>query len=553
MNSKYVVLASFLSFSAACSGEEGPIDGDTVCEAGLLTGDLVITEVFANPEGDDEGNEFFEIYNATSAAIDLSGLVLEKSAVDGSKVKEHVMSQLIIDPGQYMALGGVLPEFRAAYIAYGYSDDLGAMTNSGGQLALRCKDVEVDRLIYGEAVSGHSQGLDGNITPDQQANDLPENFCNATTEFATDSFGSPGVANEPCSIVNQTTCLDEGTERDVINPGVGELVITEFMANPGVVDDGVGEWFELLATASFDLNGLIAGKVLNDPKVNIVSESCLKVNAGDRLLFARSEDSAVNGGLPAPDFTFSFGLSNSGDSATLFVGVGETLIDQIAWTSAAAGKSTALDPGSEDAVSNDDAANSCPGVTSYGDGDLGTPGATNLPCDTSGMCMDNGDLRPTVPPLPEDVTITEIMPNPTVISDTNGEWFEVQFAQAVDLNGLQLGKISDPLTVITTLDQVDCISVAAGDFVVFARKTDPLVNGGLPTDNIHVSGFSLVNGSGSIFVAIGDVILDAIVFSGSANGSSTIFEEGVETCTGTIPYGTGDNNGSPGLPNEGCP
>lgn len=550
MNSKHLFLASALVF-ASCGGEDGPIDGDTVCESNLLTGDLVITEVMANPEGEDEGNEYFEIYNATGAAIDLAGLVLGKSAVDGSKLKEHIMSATILEAGQYIALGGVLPEFRAPYIGYGYADALGAMTNSGGQLTLRCKEVEVDRVIYGEATSGHSQGLDGNISPDHQVNDDISKFCDATTEFSTDSFGSPGVANEPCTIIDQTTCMENGSSRDVINPAAGELVISEFMANPDAVPDGVGEWFEVVAKASFDLNGVVAGKVADDPKLNIVGEDCITVTAGDRFLFARSEDPLVNGGLPTPDYTFSFGMSNSGDSATLFVGAGDVVVDQISWTSSPTGKSTALDSLLEDANSNDDETNWCDGQTPYGDGDLGTPGAVNLPCDTSGMCMDKGGLRATIAPLADDVTITEFMANPNVVTDANGEYFEVHFAQAADLNGLQVGKIADPLTVVNTLDEVNCISIDADTYVLFARKTDPLVNGGLPVTNIFTYSTGLTNSNSSLFVAIADQILDSVSYVTSTPGSSTQIN-GVDVCDSTIVYGDGDNNGSPGVVNEGC-
>ncbi len=561
----YIGLAStFVAFTSvlaltACGPGDGPIDGDQECVAKLLTGDLVITEVMANPEGDDDGNEFFEIYNATSGAIDLTGLVLEKAAVDGSKAKTHVMSETIIEAGAYLALGGVLPEFRAPYIGYGYADDLGGMTNSGGQLGLRCGSTQVDHLFYGEATSGHSEGLDGNLTPDHLANDDVENFCSATTEFATDAFGSPGVANEPCSIVEQTTCLDDGTARDVVKPAVGELVFTELMPNPDAVLDNVGEWFELTSTGSFDLNGLVAGTDPDDPSINIVADDCLSVVPGDRLLFARSTDAAVNGGLPAPDFTFSFGLTNAtGNPGTLFVGIGASIIDTITWSSSSVGKSTALDPAQETAAANDDEANWCAGATAYGDGDFGTPGGANLPCDTSGMCMDGGALRATNPPLAADVRITEFMPNPAAVSDTNGEWFEVHFAAAADLNGLQLGKESDPdLVVTTTLDDVQCLTVAADTYVVFARKTDVTINGGLPEMNIFLSGISLgqtASATFNLFVAIGDVLLDTASYVGNETSSGVARQiDSVDAvCDATAPYGDGDL-GTPGLANGTCP
>jgi hypothetical protein len=547
-------LAPLLLLLASCGGGDGPIDGDRKCESNLLLGDLVITEVMANPEGDDDGNEYFEIYNATSNVIDLAGVVLEKAGVDGSKAKQHIMSSTILQPGTYMALGGVLPEFRAPYIGYGYAADLGSMTNSGGQLALYCQDTEIDRVFYGEATSGHSQGLDGVLTPDHIANDDLANFCDATTEFATGAFGSPGVANEPCSIVEQTTCMDNGTERDVVQPTVGQLVITEFMANPSIADDAVGEWFEVMATADFDLNGLVAGTDPNDPKVNLVNENCLSVTSGDHIVFARSEDSAANGGLPGVDHTFSFGLVNGGSS--LFVGVGDTVIDQITWTGSSAGASTALDADQLNATANDDEANWCDGKSSYGDGDLGSPGQTNPLCDSSGMCMDGPTMRATVPPLAADVTITEFMPNPDVVTDANGEWFEVHFAADADLNGLQLGKdIGPPLNPTVTLSDANCLSVAADTYVVFARNIDPLENGGLPQTNIFLANIPLTNGGDSIFVAIADTLLDSVTYNASTAGASTQIDSVGATCNGTDVYGEVANNnlGTPGAANNTCP
>ena len=48
----------------------------------LTAGALVISEIMADPEGADEGLEWFEIYNATSEPIDLEGLTLVYAKVD---------------------------------------------------------------------------------------------------------------------------------------------------------------------------------------------------------------------------------------------------------------------------------------------------------------------------------------------------------------------------------------------------------------------------------------------------------------------------------------
>ena len=70
---------------AACSNGSG--SGNGSCADNLLVGDLVITEVMANPEGDDSGNEYFEIYNASSDTIELTGLFLVSDTVDMTSEK----------------------------------------------------------------------------------------------------------------------------------------------------------------------------------------------------------------------------------------------------------------------------------------------------------------------------------------------------------------------------------------------------------------------------------------------------------------------------------
>ncbi len=175
--------------------------------------------------------------------------------------------------------------------------------------------------------------------------------------------------------------------------------------------------------------------------------------------------------------------------------------------------------------------------------------------------MDGQTLRATVPPIAADVTITEWMADPEgkdsqdmTISDANAEWFEVHFASAVDLNGLQLGKVVDPFNAITTLEDSNCLAIPADTYVVFARNLDQDLNAGLPDTDIFLGGISLVNTGGSIFVAIGDVVLDAITYVGSTKAASTQVDAAGLCCEGTDIYGPSANGnlGKPGLPNNTC-
>ena len=71
------------------------------------------------------------------------------------------------------------------------------------------------------------------------------------------------------------------------------------------------------------------------------------------------------------------------------------------------------------ALDNNVGANWCEASTPFGDGDLGTPGGAN-DCVTAPV-----------------VVINEIMNNPSAVSDSNGEWFEIfnPTAAAIDIDG----------------------------------------------------------------------------------------------------------------------
>jgi hypothetical protein len=372
-------LAGLLVAVGAC----GPDGGDDVpdCEAALLAGQLVITEVMANPDGDDAGNEWFEIYNTTSDTLNLEGLVLTASREDGTSEDEHVMTETAIGPGEYFTLGGVLQEFAPSHIDYGYGSDLGSLLNSAGKLSVKCDVVVVDDLIYEEMTDGVARGLDGNIAPDYMANDTLTNWCDATGEYdASGNRGSPGEPNENCSIVMMDECDDNGMNRMIVDPVAGDLVITELMPNPDAADDATGEWFEVMVTASadIDLNNLVAGRVTGTATESFSDAACVTASPGDYLLFARTTDTVTNGGMDNVDFTYGFSLVNS--NGTMFIGIGDSVLDEITWTSSPSGASIQLDPDFANPADNDIEAFWCDGATAYGDGDLGTPGAANEEC-----------------------------------------------------------------------------------------------------------------------------------------------------------------------------
>ncbi len=162
-------------------------------------------------------------------------------------------------------------------------------------------------------------------------------------------------------------------------PQTGDLIITEFMSNPGSVSDTKGEWFEIMNISQETL--LITGLLIKDDGSNqfsIESDSPIYLLSGELFLLARSDKSAENGGI-ITDYVYSnFTLSNSEDEITICLADG-TILDELKYDSEwniQKGVSLELDPSFMDSGYNE--MNKWNLATqAYGDGDLGSPGSAN--------------------------------------------------------------------------------------------------------------------------------------------------------------------------------
>ena len=110
-----------------------------------------------------------------------------------------------------------------------------------------------------------------------------------------------------------------------------------------------------------------------------------------------------------------------------------------------------------------------------------------------------------------DLLITEIMANPSAVSDTRGEWFELfnPTAQSIDLSGVV---ISDDGSNSFTISSDSSLMIDSGSYFVMARNGDSTLNGGVNADYSY-SNFTLGNSS------------DQIIFS-DTSGEQLRFEYG---------------------------
>ena len=154
-------------------------------------------------------------------------------------------------------------------------------------------------------------------------------------------------------------------------------------------------------------------------------------------------------------------------------------------------------------------------------------------------------------PSPYQIVITEVMVNPAAVSDSYGEWLELYNADTVTismLDWLLLGSGSDE-------HNVDSISIAPGEYIVFGRNNDSSVNGGYNAD-YEYSGFQLANSEDEI-ILIDDEgrVADQVAYDSSfpyLSGASMYLkniasDNAIDTswAMSETPYGDGDY-GTPG-------
>ncbi len=564
-HSRRLAALCLLASAAACGDSSGRDDGAGQCATNLLPGDLVISEVMANPDGADKGLEWFEVYNPTDAEIDMSGVLLRFRKADGSGEKIHQVEDVVIGPGEYLVFGDADPEAPPAHVDYGYGDGLGAsgLNNSGGELSVACGTSVVDLIIYQDVADSVSRAFDGTREPDAAGNDDLDAWCDASTEYEDGSFGTPGAANDACFSEQPTTCNQDGVPRDILAPSPGDIVITEYMPNPDAVGDDEGEWFEIYIANDFDLNGLAITKFGDEEPTDIIgSVDCMPAGAGTYLLFAHSADPAVNGGLPPVDHLFTLSMSNTSENGTgISVGWGGQFLDTVTWNDSGTGASSQLDPTLLDPTRNDEEDAFCLSEDPYGDGDLGSPGAANPPCPIEapeGSCADaDGALRQIVAPSVGDLWVTEFMADPSAVGDTDGEWFEVYANAGFDLNALEFGREDD---VEEAVELDTCAPVEAGDRILFAKNAEAATNGGLPAVDYEL-GLSLLNSSGRLFIATDGEVLDVVTWTGTTSGSARSLDPSVSGpeanddeanwCDAEEAYGDGDF-GTPAAENLAC-
>ena len=178
-----------------------------------------------------------------------------------------------------------------------------------------------------------------------------------------------------------------------------------------------------------------------------------------------------------------------------------------------------------------------------------------------------GPHTPGGPSELERIVIREFQKDPTVVSDTKGEWIELWNAgsSAVDLEGWTLADLG---TDNTTLDNGGAgMWLPAGGRLVLGREADPALNGGIPVDHTYAS-YSLSNGEDEIVLIRPDgMVVDQVVYDDGVQwpdepGQAISLDpsvldaagndDGAAWCSASSPIGAGPDTGTPGGLNDDC-
>jgi hypothetical protein len=538
-----------------------------------LPGQLLITEFMANPDGIADGDgEWFEIVSLAPEAVDLAHCKLHDGGIDSFPLADS-WATLPMEPGARWVLGpnANVETNGGVQVDVVYSDFY--LSNQSDEIRITCAGEIVEEVTYDgdwPIEPGVALSFDGAASQDTVTNDAQLHWCAGQTEYVAGNVGSPGLENGDCPVLDTEvdSCVLIGPAGTEVVEGA-PLVFTGLLFDEEDTDvtEGLDEVPLLVAQAGWG----VAGSEL---------DTWMWADAAGVASWNDSE-------MPGYDqYSVSMAAPELGSYSALFR---FSMDDGATWTLC---DLTGSDDGFaiEDAGSFASAEDPCIGVT-CGDapepecfGDVFTSYSGEGTCVADGItaacvfdeatedcaltvatCTASGCAGGATVPLVGEIVISEIMTNPSAVSDGNGEWFELVNVTEylLNLEGCSVQGTNDTPSIITT---GGALLAAPGVEMLFVRNENEEENGGLKGDYAY-SGLTLGNGEDSLSLHCGDTLIDEVTWDDGLTfpdpaGSSmqldagsidaAINDSGEHWCAAEEPYGDLGDLGTPGAANALC-
>jgi hypothetical protein len=365
---------------------------------------ILISEVMYNPDGQEPGLEWIEIYNRSIQRINLVGHKIGDSETRGDpEGMYHFPVSSHIEPGQVVVIAnqgllfsqvhGFQPDYelldsdQTIPDMAKYRDWAGGainLNNAGDEiLLLNQDDILLDAISWGNSLFAFNPSAP--ITKDGQSLErIPANSDrNRAADWHVQSTPQPGMVN----LSLPTPELPPTPTALPPSCNLATLLITEVLYDPNHITDPVGEWIEVFnwGESSVYLGCLLLGdeETLGGGEGMFAFPPESSILSGEVIVIANQAPDffAVYGFDPDYEFVESnplvpnmvkfnswaagsVNLSNSGDDV-LLVSLDENLIDAVSWgnsifafdpsvPSVAAGRSIARQPAEVDTDSAQD-------------------------------------------------------------------------------------------------------------------------------------------------------------------------------------------------------
>jgi hypothetical protein len=427
--------------------------------------------------------------------------------------------------------------------------------------------------VYSGTISGgvgtisfnYMQAFSSNVNLNVLVNDVVVGNVTSSGEQNTVKASGTITVNQPGDVVIKFISVNNSDGQVVID----DVVWTGYSgaATPNlVISSPTDNTVFPSGTTSVDVSIIVQNFVVGNPgtgidghihwTVNTVDQA-MKYNVNDETIavadgqsytvFMQLVDNTHTPLSPSVDATVNFSVEYPCD---LQIGTIDTTCDNITagvdtYTTTidftGGGSSTyTIDTGGVGVVSGDDPSSVASGQIVITNVDEGTDYSVNISGDVANSCDINRSISsPSCVSATcanvGDIIITEIMQNPAVNSDPNGEYFEVYntTASPIDMSGWV---IKDDATASETHTIVSLI-VPANGYAVIGNAAMP--NGGVTMDYTYGNDISLGNGTDGLIIECSTTVIDEVIWD---NGATFPDPSGASMELSTTAYNSTDND-----------